>query len=771
MAAKEHPDYREELGRLDYTLKYIEKIIVSQVSKKAKIDQTVKSTMLHFDSANSENYITMMINTMLQDRMGLRLKNLATSRKKPYFARVDFHEDGAVKKEKIYIGKTSLIREEDQEVIIVDWRAPAANLYYEERLGRSGYKCPEGLIRGEMDLKRQFSIDGGKLLDIMDIDITTNDEFLQSYLGANADNRLKDIVSTIQAEQNQVIRADMWNPLIVQGAAGSGKTTIALHRIAYLIYTYEKTIKPESFMIIAPNKLFLNYISEVLPELGVEKVKQTTFIDLALDCLKLKLKVQDPSEKLAFLTDTANTSAGESSLVTKSSLFKSSMEFKRILEAYIQKREETYLPQADFQLGSFTIMTRDEILSLFKEEYPDLPFKKRIGRIQYVMQNKVKSERIKLTEKLQRICDQKVMILKGMQSEEDLLRKQIIQCIEKKDEQIAEVNRASKFAVKDYLSKIENRTPLQYYADFFLDGSFEKLAASHLDAELINTIKQTTMKFINDKNLELEDLAPLLYLKLEVDGLDQKIPIEHIVVDEAQDLSIFQLYLIRRLIRGSSMTILGDLCQGIHSYRGITDWDPVMDEVFQGKCRYLSLKQSYRTTVEIMDAANSVIRKLTYDIPLAEPVIRHGHVPVVRHTASLAETSEWIAGNIEDCRKSGYQTIAVLCKTVEECRQLGKLINKHGQDIKVITGKEKEYPGGVVMLPAFLAKGLEFDAVIIADASTDSYPDDPLHTKLLYVAMTRPLHRLYIYCQGELSPLLDTLQKCSSAAQTAAIKG
>lgn len=196
-----------------------------------------------------------------------------------------------------------------------------------------------------------------------------------------------------------------------------------------------------------------------------------------------------------------------------------------------------------------------------------------------------------------------------------------------------------------------------------------------------------------------------------------------------------------------------------------------MDEVFQGKCRYLTLKQSYRTTVEIMDAANSVIQKLAYDLPLAEPVIRHGNVPVVKYSANLTQTSEWIANNIVDCLKDGYQTIAVLCKTVEECTRLGKLIKKHVKDIKVITGKEKEYPGGVVMLPAFLAKGLEFDAVIIADASTDSYPDDPLHAKLLYVAMTRPLHRLYIYCQGELSPLLDNLQKSPVAAQTAAFRG
>jgi DNA helicase-2/ATP-dependent DNA helicase PcrA len=763
MAAKEHPDYRQELDRLDDTLRYIDQTILSQISKKAKVDQTVKSTMMHFDSSDSENYITLMINTMLQDRMGLRLKNLASSRKKPYFARVDFHEDGAARKEKIYIGKTSLIREEDQEVIIVDWRAPAANLYYEERLGRAGYQCPEGMIRGELGLKRQFSLDDGKLLDIMDIDITTNDEFLQSYLGANADNRLKDIVSTIQAEQNRVIRADMWNPLIVQGAAGSGKTTIALHRIAYLIYTYEKTIKPESFLIIAPNKLFLNYISEVLPELGVEKVKQTTFIDLALDLLKCRLKVQDPNEKLAFLTNTTAISTAESALVTKSSLFKSSMDFKRILEAYLHQREDTYLPEGDFKLGPYSIMARDEILTLFREEYPDLPFRKRMGRIQHVLQRRVRSEMARLGERLQKVCDQKVMALKNMSLDEDSMRKQIIRTIEKKDAQIREISSESRSAVKNYLDRTGKRTPLQYYTDFFLDGSFEKLSDGRIDKELIAYIKRTTLHDIKEKNPETEDLAPLLYLKLEVDGLDQKIPIEHIVVDEAQDLSVFQLYLLRRLIRGSSMTILGDLCQGIHSYRGTTDWNTVMEEVFQGKCRYLTLKQSYRTTVEIMDAANTVIRKLAYDLPLAEPVIRHGQVPEIRPVADLAEGSGRIVENIRDCQSNGLQTIAVLCKTREECMELGKRIRKQIPDIRIITGKEKEYPGGTVILPAYLAKGLEFDAVILADASADSYPEDPLHAKLLYVSMTRPLHRLYIYYRGKLTPLLDGLKETALA--------
>jgi DNA helicase-2/ATP-dependent DNA helicase PcrA len=756
MDAKKHPDYHQEQNRLDHTIQDINQTILSQMGKKAEVDQTIQKTMMHFDSADSENYITMMINTMFQDRMGQRLKNLASSRKKPYFARIDFCEDGTGHMEKVYIGKTSLIREEDQEVIIVDWRAPVANLYYEERLGKAEYHCPEGTIRGDLRLKRQFSVEKGELLDIQDIDITTNDAFLQSYLGANADNRLKDIVSTIQAEQNRVIRADMWNPLIVQGAAGSGKTTIALHRISYLIYTYKKTIRPENFLILAPNKLFLNYISEVLPELGAENVRQTTFPDLALNCLHCRWKMQDPNEKLAFLTD-PRVPAAESEQMIKCSLFKSSMDWKRILEAYLHQLEQTYLPEEDFRLESDTVMTREEIQSLFQEEYNDLPFRKRMGRIRHTLQHKVKNAEKQMTERVQKICDQKVYALKQSPVKESDRRQRIIQTIEKKDAYLGQIRRASKSAVKAYLRQIRKRTPLEYYRDFFLSGAFEQLSGPYIDPEQIRYIRERTLDHIHQGKPEMEDLAPLLYLKLETDGLDRKTPIRHIVVDEAQDLSVFQLYLLKRMMHGGSMTILGDLCQGIHSYRGITDWNTVMEEVFQGKCRYLTLKKSYRTTVEIMNAANAAARRLPYDLPPAEPVIRHGQPPEIQQVCDLAELSDKMAKNIRDCRENGLKTIAVLCKTEEECRELGKRIRNRIPDIRLITGREGEYPGGAVLLPVYLAKGLEFDAVLLSNASENCYPEDELHTKVLYVAMTRPLHRLYIYFIGKLSPLLNDL--------------
>lgn len=215
MAAEKHPQYKEEKLRLETTLGYVEKSIAGMSEKKGKLENDIDRTKRHGTGDNSQQYIDLMINSMLQERAALRLRNLMSARSRPYFARIDFHEDEKVKAENLYIGKMALIRDEDQELIIVDWRAPIANLYYKGRLGDASYQSPEGNINGRLLLKRQFSIEEGKLREIFDIDITTNDEFLQASLGANADSRLKEIVSTIQEEQNRVIRADMWKPLIV----------------------------------------------------------------------------------------------------------------------------------------------------------------------------------------------------------------------------------------------------------------------------------------------------------------------------------------------------------------------------------------------------------------------------------------------------------------------------------------------------------------------------------------------------------------------------
>lgn len=759
MPAKDHAAYKEEKERLDYTLGYVEKTFNNMLREKDRIDEETTLSKRTFEAESSQAYIEFMINNMFKESIKLKLKNLETARSKPYFSRIDFKEEGKENFEKIYIGKMCLMRDEDHEMIIVDWRAPIANLYYEERLGDASYNCPDGNIKGELTLKRQFSIDKAKLNEIFDIDITTNDEFLQGYLGASADNRLKDIVSTIQWEQNRVIRSDMWKPLIVQGAAGSGKTTIALHRIAYLIYTFEKSFAPENFMIIAPSRLFLNYISEVLPELGVERVKQTTFEDFAMELIGQKFKIRDANEKLTLFVNSkgSETESKRNELIKKESELKASMVFRDALDDYIKTIEEDFIPGEDFKIGTYVLFTYEEINKLFLNEYKDLPMAKRIKEIRKHLTNRLALKKDDIIEKIHRNCDLKIRHLKDTMEEGPERHKLIVKAYDDRDVTLARVKEISKNAVKEYISNISRVNPYKYYKDFFENRIlFEDCFEGRADMETIKFLREYTLDILGTGYIEIEDLAPMIYLKYKIHGMEEKIPVRHIVVDEAQDFSAFQFYVLKKIVRDSSFTILGDLCQGIHSYRGIKDWEDVRKHVFEdGNCGMLQLEQSYRTTVEIMDKANHVIEKMEVGKSYkGKPVIRHGNPVEIIKQNDAKEMAKSIMEKIHELKGMDYKTIAVICKTMEDCSRMSKLMSKGKDSPKIITGTEKEYKGGIVIVPSYLAKGLEFDAVLIAGASTEEYEETELDIKLLYVAMTRPLHRLYVYYCNELTKLL-----------------
>ncbi len=758
MPAKDHPAYSEERKRLDYTLGYVEHSLENTSSRKSVVDKEVQRARHSYKSESSQEYIDMLVNAAIQPGLELKLRNLEAARSKPYFARMDFQETGKPETEKLYLGKLCLSRDEDQKLIIVDWRAPIANLYYEGRLGEASYHCPAGEIKGELTLKRQFSIDQGKLHEIFDIDITTNDEILQTSLGANADNRLKEIVATIQAEQNRIIRADMNVPLIIQGVAGSGKTTIALHRIAFLVYSFEKSFKPENFMIIAPNRLFLNYISEVLPELGVERVKQTTFSDFAMELVGEKFKLVDAYHKLMRLVknDTPAEQAANDRLQRMAAL-KSSMEFQKLLERYVVELEANLLPAGDFQVGDWMIYTHQEIRELFYRDYQDWPMLRRLKELEKHFRKRINDRKAMVLERLQQRCDVRVWDYKMKLPEGDERQRLIIATIDRKNEQVQTVERFTREGIKEYLRKIPRLKPSQYYQDLISDRErFHRFAAAGSDHELLEDIRVYTAGLQTKGQTEIEDLAPLIYLKHRFYGLDEKIPVKHIVIDEAQDFSVFQFYVLRQIIRDSSFTILGDLSQGIHAYRGLQDWQELRREVFERGSEFQTLEQSYRTTVEIMAAANRVIAKINQHgrLVVAKPVIRHGPPVVIAAKADLTELAAALREGIRQALKDGLKTVAVIAKSLDECKELhGKLKDGPGHPV-LITGKETEYQSGVVIVPSYLAKGLEFDMVLISNANHYNYGASVLDAKLLYVAMTRPLHRLHIYHLGELTPLL-----------------
>jgi DNA helicase-2/ATP-dependent DNA helicase PcrA len=757
MSATEHPAYQEESQHLTYTLELVEQTITELSVKETKM---AKETARNrgYRSGNSQEYIDLMVNTVLQQSYQIKLHNLESARSKPYFARVDFLEAGKTKTNRLYLGKMCLMRETDRELVIVDWRAPVANLYYEGRLGDAEYSCPEGIICGHLSLKRQFSIANAELHEIFDIDLATNDQFLQSYLGANADNRLKDIVSTIQAEQNRIIRAEMAVPLIIQGVAGSGKTTIALHRIAYLIYNYQN-FQPENFMIIAPNRLFLNYISEVLPELGVELVKQTTFEDLVRELVGTKLKVRKTDDKIIALVDSHPSAMRQKAnrLLRAAAEFKSSLLFKEVIEAYAKLLEEAILPQEPFGVGKWIVFQPEEIHTLYYRDYRHWPFYQRLGQIKKHFSKRLKEQKDLRVEKLQTRCNLEIARVKMVKPDTPARRQWIIRTIAAKDRLVAEIEAFAVQGVEEYFKHYTKVPVFRYYQELFSDtGLFWQLIGDKLSKEEGEYLREATLGNLQAGWVEYEDLAPLLYLQYFCYGWGERFKVKHLVIDEAQDFSIFQFYILKRIVKDSTFTILGDLSQGIHSYRGIKDWRQLHEQVFgDERCKLLTLEQSYRTTVEIVAASNLVIKHLREFQPvLAQPVIRHGKPVEIIGWTSFSAVVQALGGKIRALQGEAYQSIAVICKTNAEAELAYGGLKAAGVPATLISAKEEEYSGGVVVLSSYLAKGLEFDAVLIADANRENYREEELDVKLLYVAMTRALHQLTIYYYGELTTLL-----------------
>ncbi|WP_129595917.1 RNA polymerase recycling motor HelD [Anaerophilus nitritogenes] len=764
MSVKNHPAYTEEKERLDYTIDYIKRTIDATEEYKTLYKENIHDAMVNLDYLDSsQSYISILVNTKFMEIAEKNYDHLIRATKKPYFARIDFKQKNSEKLDKVYIGKMSLSTAEDNIPLIVDWRSPIANVYYEGRLGEVSYQTETDIQEGEMLLKRQFSIENGNLENILDIDITTTDTFLQASLDAHAEKKLKDIASTIQGEQNRVIRADMDKPLVVQGVAGSGKTTIALHRIAYFIYTYEETFDPDNFMIIAPNKLFINYISEVLPELGVEQVKQTTFIDFMKEIIGIKHKLINTDEKLITLIHTKNDdkSSTKNELIQWAASFKGSLTFKDLIDAYVEDLEEDFTPKENFQLENHIFFTAKKIKALFKG-YKHLPLYKRMAEVKKSLSNKLKYEKPHLLEEIENNYNQQIEYMRENVEPSEERRLKIVALIDERDEKLQCMKNDIKNLVKKYMNKFPKKDLLYYYQEIITkEKSFEKYLNHKIEKEKIQYLCNYSKELLGHKKIEVEDLAPLAYLKHRIFGFEKNITINNVVIDEAQDFSLFQFYALRKILNTEMFTLLGDLSQGIHSYRAIDNWNEVLEQIFtKGKSNYMTLEQSYRTTIEIMNLANEIIKQYENpNIVLAQPVIRHGNKPQVKSFDSSPKLIEQLEKQVQSLQKEDFKSIALLCKTMDECLKVKKYLDKNKKiQAHLLNGEEESYEAGVVIVPSYLAKGLEFDVVFILNLE-EKYLDQELDIKLLYVAMTRPMHRLYIFHVKNTMPLLEKMDE------------
>ena len=607
-------------------------------------------------------------------------------------------------------------------------------------MGNVEYECPDGIIKGDLSKKRVYTIENSILKDYQDIDITTNDEFLQECLNENSEARLKNIISTIQSEQNKIIRAKMSNPLIVQGVAGSGKTTVALHRIAYLVYTYEKEFNPDEFLIIAPNKFFLDYISNVLPDLGVDYVRQQTFEEFMLENIDANFEINPINVELSNIVN----QNGKTDLIKKSANFKSSLRFKELIDEFIDKFLKSNLPKGDFKISDIVVFNHDEVIDMFMNYFKNNSINDSKKMLTAILQKRVSNIANELIDRLSEQRKSKLYNIDKNLSD-DKVKEIRLEIFKETEYEMQQLFKGGKKLVLDYLKNFKIEKVLSIYNKIISD---KILFDKYVKSELYEYILETYKKNIKSKKVEYEDLAPLFYIQNRFWGNINNLKLEHIVIDEAQDLGEFQFYNFKEIVKPNmSMTILGDISQGIYSYKGINNWNKLNQIVFDNKASIEYLKESYRTSMEIMNEANTIINKTVdnENIILAQPIERHGdkveHWKIDSEDSKISKIYEIIKTHLE----AGHINIAVITKDFDESIELHKKLTNYEVDIKLISENLDKYTGGTIIIPSYLSKGLEFDSVIISDSN--KYSENILDTKLLYVACTRAMHTLDIISQ------------------------
>lgn len=617
-----------------------------------------------------------------------RLSEFFKLKEVPYFGKVTFteEEEGA---EELYIGRFGLTPEETYEPVIVDWRAPIASLFYKGNLGEAEYSSPVGEIKTNIIGRRQIIIKKGELKGIFDSAVDVKDEILQMVLTSNSSEKLKDIVMTIQEEQDNIIRAPKEKVVVVNGVAGSGKTTIALHRVSYLLYNYRKQFG-DKVLILGPNDIFIDYIAQVLPSLGESGgIEQTTFENFAIDEIGLEEPVKGFSEYME------EAMVGNEKALEEYK-YKSSREFTRFLDSELNNMNKNYFNIKPVTYYGEEIVSIEEIRELFDKYYSYMPLFRRSEKIRRVLTSKIK---------------------------------------DKRDEKVRELNKE----IKDKISKLSQeelvieRNNLEFLRRVKIREIVREVMNSR--AELDEWIKHENVielykKITNTYELGYMDLAGILYFMVVLEGKKCKKEIKHIVIDEAQDYNLTQFKLIKELTGCKSFTIVGDTNQRLIT----TDEAPAMtnlEELFENNIELFKLEKSYRSTQEIMEYASKFLNENN-----VVPLVRNGEPVIEEEAESEEDMIETIISIIEDYEEEGLESIAIITKDKESLRKLSPLLK---EKIKVLTFDREDilYKGGKVLIPAYYAKGLEFDGVILLE-------EGKTNNLVKYIMCTRALHRLSV---------------------------
>lgn len=622
--------------------------------------------------------------------------------KSPYFARIDFKFDDEDEFEKIYIGRSSLRKNSYQEMYVYDWRSPIASVFYRFMTGEAFYDAPCGRVTGELNLKRQYEIKNGTLEYFFDLDVQIVDEFLRQLLSQNTTAKMKAIVETIQHEQDVVIR-DMENDLLmVQGVAGSGKTSIALHRAAYLMYQGLQTkLSANNIMIISPNSIFEQYISNVLPELGEDNVISSVFEDILSELLNGR-KIQSRNDFLENLI--VNSKYKE---ISRNSIeFKTSSFFREILDQFLIDIPRQWIEFEDVYYEGKCVVSgqilKDKILGR-----PETPLGIKLEQLEdYIL------EQIFGTGKG-----------RGHKEEKNLIKQEI-----------------QKFIKIDIVEL--------YKILFSNEAYFYSLLQNSNPSQNIKNIWKYTKENLEADSLYYDDAIAIAYLYLKIYGTNKYKNIKQVVIDEAQDYYPLQYEIFNLVFSNAKFTILGDMKQTLAKKEDISFYEQIQKILNKKKSSLIMLDKSFRCTNEILNFSLKFIEQSSQ----IKSFNRNGDSPKVYIADNSEIFIDEIVKEIKLCQEKGFQSICLICKTEKNSTYLFNKI-KHKLDIQLIKNGSASDLQGVFILPVYMSKGLEFDTVLICDADSQNYHDED-DKNLLYVACTRALHKLSLFCENEVSPLI-----------------
>ena len=619
------------------------------------------------------------------------MARLEKARKKPYFGRIDFQDPRLSFLESYYIGRVG-ISDEKAEPVVLDWRAPISSVYYENSTGPCSYTVSsEGTFSIDLKRKRTYEIENDHLKDFFDSDVVANDELLTKYLAKNKKAVLGEIIATIQQEQNLIIRRSPKTNLIVQGVAGSGKTTVAMHRISYILYNYEEDFRPEDFYIIGSNRILLNYITSVLPELDVYGIRQMT-----MEQLFIRLLYEDWDEE-KYMVHTIDRADEKNSIKGGSGWFFDLENFCRTYEAEQIPREPVRLEKTG------TLLLDAEYIDNYCREQSTLSMEGKMCMLNEILLAKFENE----------VSGKEVT-----------------------------------FPARE--KKALKRKYEKYFGDGKWRGSIFDLYLQFLEQQA----EKGKAVEVPENSFDVYDLAALAYLYKRIKENDPVREASHVVIDEAQDFGMMAYQVLHYCLRDCTYTIMGDTSQNIHFSYGLNDWEELKKLILTGTYDAFGvLRKSYRNTVEISDFANEILRHGDFAIYPVEPVLRHG--TTVQKEAFADEAALLAAGvqKIKAWQEQGYETIAVVCRDEAEAAATARKLKKYVPVVEENL-ETAEFGEGVMVLPVAYTKGLEFDAVLLLDPTEEKYPENDGQVKLLYVAATRALHELAVLYTGKLTGIL-----------------